>query len=166
MIKRPARVVPTSRFRYNAIAGGTRLRACKSFSNKELRLSGKDRIIPFDAFDLGHVLGKYREAIRKFNPQRFEDATVDAVVHEDTERNICVGYKDVTDREFWVRGHMPGMPLMPGVIMCEVAAQLASYYVHHHGTLGNNEMLGFGGLEGVRFRDTVRPGERLVVMVQ
>lgn len=128
-------------------------------------MPGKDRILPFDAFDLSRVLVD-RAGIRQFNPQRFEMEQLDAIVYDDSERNICVGYKDITDHEFWVRGHMPGMPLMPGVMMCEAAAQVASYYVHRHGTLGDGEMLGFGGLEGVRFRDTVRPGDRLVIMVQ
>jgi 3-hydroxyacyl-[acyl-carrier-protein] dehydratase len=128
-------------------------------------LPGKDRIIGFDAFDLNRVLVD-RAGIRQYNPQRFEMEQLDAIVYDDTERNICVGYKDITDREFWVRGHMPGMPLMPGVMLCEAAAQVASYYVHRHATLGEGEMLGFGGLEEVRFRETVRPGDRLVIMSQ
>jgi 3-hydroxyacyl-[acyl-carrier-protein] dehydratase len=77
-----------------------------------------------------------------------------------------VGYKDTGPDEFWVRGHMPGMPLMPGVIMCEAAAQLASYYTIRRDLLGGTEILGFGGLEEVRFRDIVRPGDRLIVVVQ
>lgn len=128
-------------------------------------MPGKDPIVPFDAFDLNHVIAD-REAIRGINPQRFEMEQIDAIVFEDIERQKCVGYKDITDREFWVRGHMPDMPLMPGVMMCEAAAQLASYYVHQHGTLGDKAMLGFGGLDNVRFRDTVRPGDRLVIMAE
>ena len=64
--------------------------------------------------------------------------------------------------EFWAHGHMPGMPLMPGVIMCEAAAQLSSYY-----TLKNKLMegvIGFGGMDEVRFRGVVRPGDRFVIM--
>ena len=38
-----------------------------------------------------------------------------------------VGYKDVREDEFWVEGHIPGRPLLPGVIMIEAAAQLASF---------------------------------------
>ena len=54
---------------------------------------------------------------------------------------------------------------MPGVIMCEAAAQLASYYTQKFDLLGS-EMVGFGGLEEVRFRDPVIPGDRLYVMTQ
>ena len=78
------------------------------------------------------------------------------------ERGTCVGYKDLGPNEFWVRGHMPGMPLMPGVIMCEAAAQLASYYTQRCGLMQG--MIGFGGLEEVRFRGVVRPGDRFVIV--
>ena len=63
----------------------------------------------------------------------FEMEQLTAIVFDDVERGICVGYKDIGPDEFWVRGHMPGMPLMPGVIMCESAAQLCGYFVQRHG---------------------------------
>jgi 3-hydroxyacyl-[acyl-carrier-protein] dehydratase len=59
---------------------------------------------------------------------------------------------------------MPGMPLMPGVIMCEAAAQLSSYYA-----LKTNLMegvMGFGGMEDIRFRGLVRPGDRFVIVTR
>jgi len=102
------------------------------------------------------------EDIRRYNPQRFEMEQLTGILFEDAERMICVGYKDLSDDEFWIRGHMPGMPLMPGVLMCEAAAQLASYYVQRHDLLGA-KVLGFGGLEDVRFRGIVRPGDRLLI---
>jgi 3-hydroxyacyl-[acyl-carrier-protein] dehydratase len=49
--------------------------------------------------------------------------------------------------------------------MCEAAAQLASYYVQKHDLLGA-DLLGLGGLEEVRFREMVRPGDRLIIVVQ
>ena len=103
------------------------------------------------------------EDIRAVNPQRHEMEQLTGVVYEDSEKHICVGYKDITDDEFWVRGHMPNMPLMPGVIMLEAAAQLCSYYVQKHDLLGS-AMVGFGGLEDVRFRDPVLVGSRLLLM--
>ncbi len=103
------------------------------------------------------------EAIRKYNPQRFEMEQLTAIVHEDSENHICVGYKDITSDEFWVRGHMPNMPLMPGVVMLEAAAQLCSYFTQKYDLLGT-EMVGFGGLDEVRFRDPVLPGSRLVLL--
>jgi 3-hydroxyacyl-[acyl-carrier-protein] dehydratase len=119
-------------------------------------------ILDFSEYDLDHVVADISE-IHKSNPQRFEMEQLTAVCFEDLERNICVGYKDLTANEFWVRGHMPGMPLMPGVIMCEAAAQLCSYYAHRH-HLMEDGIVGFGGLEEVRFRGVVRPGDRFVIV--
>jgi 3-hydroxymyristoyl/3-hydroxydecanoyl-(acyl carrier protein) dehydratase len=101
--------------------------------------------------------------IRKYNPQRFEMEMLTAVVYVNEQDYSCVGYRDTSEREFWVRGHMPGMPLMPGVVMLEAVAQLCSFVTQRYDLLGA-EMVGFGGLEGVRFRDVVLPGERLIVM--
>jgi 3-hydroxyacyl-[acyl-carrier-protein] dehydratase len=124
-------------------------------------VAGKDLIIDPAEYDLERVVADI-EQIRKFNPQRFEMEQLTAVVLDDPERGVCVGYKDTSDADVWVRGHMPGMPLMPGVIMCEAAAQLCSYHVQRHNLLGA-EMVGFGGLDNVRFRGTVLPGDRLVI---
>src|SRR3984957_19455583 len=104
-----------------------------------------------------------KEELRRVNPQRFEMEQLDAIPHMDREQHIIIGYKDVRDDEFWVRGHMPGYPLLPGVLMCEAAAQLCSYYVVTQGMM-QGEFLGFGGLENVRFRAPVRPGDRLLLI--
>lgn len=127
-------------------------------------MAGKNLIIDFSEFDLDRVIADVDE-IRKCNPQRFEMEQLTAIVFDDVERGICVGYKDVSADEFWIRGHMPGMPLMPGVIMCEAAAQLCGYHVQRH-NLMQTEMLGFGGLDEVRFRGTVLPGDRLVIAAE
>ncbi|MEO1497321.1 MAG: 3-hydroxyacyl-ACP dehydratase FabZ family protein [Planctomycetota bacterium] len=105
------------------------------------------------------------EEIRELIPQRGHIEQLTAIVHDDVEAGTVAGYKDLTEDEFWVAGHMPGLPLMPGVMMCEAAAQICSYFVAKHDLLGC-EMLGFGGLDGVRFRGVVRPGDRLVVVAQ
>jgi 3-hydroxyacyl-[acyl-carrier-protein] dehydratase len=124
----------------------------------------KQPILDFSEFDLNQVVADI-ETIRGYNRQRYEMEQLTAICYEDRQRHICVGYKDLGPDEFWVRGHMPGMPLMPGVIMCEAAAQMASYYTHRYGLMGDN-LIGFGGLEEVRFRGVVRPGERFVIVAQ
>jgi len=124
----------------------------------------KTLILDPSQYDLDHVLADIDE-IRRYNRQRHEMEQLTAICHEDRERNICVGYKDLGPDEFWVRGHMPGMPIMPGVLMCEAAAQMASYFTGKH-KLMDADVVGFGGLKDVRFRGMVRPGERFVIVTQ
>ena len=121
----------------------------------------KEPLIPFSEYDLNTVVADLDD-IRKYNPQRFEAEQLTAIVYINHDLRLIVGYKDTSEDDFWVRGHMPGMPIMPGVLMCEAAAQLASYYAVKYDLLGA-EMVGFGGLEDVRFRELVRPGDRLVL---
>ncbi|MBU6172931.1 MAG: beta-hydroxyacyl-ACP dehydratase [Planctomycetes bacterium] len=112
--------------------------------------------------DLSRIMAD-RQAIRANNPQRFEMEQIDAISLLDSTNHVIVGYKDVHSDEFWARGHMPAFALMPGVLMCEAAAQLVSFYIVHIGLL-NGDFIGFGGMEEVRFRGIVRPGDRLVLM--
>lgn len=119
-------------------------------------------IIDFNRFDENRVLADL-ETIRKYNRQRFEMEQLTAIVYEDTESNTAVGYKDLTENEFWVRGHMPSMPILPGVVICEIAAQLCSYFSQRLNLLGSDATLGFGGMNEVRFRGVVTVGQRLFV---
>ena len=122
----------------------------------------KEFLVDFAQVDFDRPLFGPDE-IRKYNPQRFEMEQLSAVVYVNEKDYSCAGYKDVTDKEFWVRGHMPGMPLMPGVVMLESIAQLCSFVTQKYDLLGS-AMVGFGGLEDVRFRDPVLVGDRLIVM--
>ena len=105
-----------------------------------------------------------KAAGQRFIPQRFEMSQLDGVLYEDTENLIAVGFKDTGPDEFWVRGHMPDFALMPGVIMCEAAAQLIAFLAGKH-NFAENGIVAFGGLDNVRFRHFVLPGDRLIVMV-
>jgi len=122
----------------------------------------KDFIVDLSQIDLDATIADADE-IAKLNPQRFEMAQLTAVIYENLEDNTCVGYKDITDEEFWVRGHMPEFALMPGVIMLEAIAQCCSFFCQRNDLLGA-DMIGFGGLEEVRFRDPVTPGDRLYLI--
>jgi 3-hydroxyacyl-[acyl-carrier-protein] dehydratase len=71
-----------------------------------------------------------KEAICRLNPQRFEMQQLDGILWYDKKKLLVLGYKDVTEDEFWIRGHIPDRPLMPAVIMVEAAAQLSSFIVN------------------------------------
>ncbi len=116
----------------------------------------------YTQFDFDQPLFDLDE-VRKVNPQRYEMEQLTGIVHIDRENNGLVGFKDVTDDEFWIRGHMPDFPLMPGVMLCEAAAQLAGFYARKYDLLEAGDYLGFGGMNDVRFRRPVYPKSRLII---
>jgi 3-hydroxyacyl-[acyl-carrier-protein] dehydratase len=114
------------------------------------------------AVDLTRVIAD-REAIRRVNPHRGHMEHLTAVVYMDTTSHVIAGYKDVRADEFWAAGHFPNFPLFPGVLECEAAAQLLSYYAMVN-KVCPGALLGLGGLDEARFRAPVRPGDRLVIV--
>ena len=103
-----------------------------------------------------------KEAVEKVNLQRFEMQHLDGVLWYDKEKFLILGYKDVTENEFWHRGHIPGKPLMPAVIMVEAAAQLSSFFIKQIYGLGG--FIGFAGIDSAKFRSIVEPGQRLYLL--
>jgi 3-hydroxyacyl-[acyl-carrier-protein] dehydratase len=115
------------------------------------------------AIDLDKVLFD-QEAIRAANPQRAAMEHLNAIVYTAPELGRIAGYKDVRDDEFWVPGHIPGRPLLPGVVMIEAGAQLASFYTRKFEQWTG--FVGFGGLEECKFRMQVPPNKRLYLLGQ
>lgn len=104
------------------------------------------------------------EEIRKHNPHRDHMELLEAIVHLDAPTHSLIGYKDIRNDEFWVSGHIPGRPLFPGVLMIELAAQVASFYTKK--VLGWKGFVGFGGVNECKFRQQVVPGQRLYILCQ
>ncbi len=103
-----------------------------------------------------------REDIEKENPQRYEMEQLDGIFWYEKESRLILGYRDIRGDDFWVRGHIPERPLMPGVIMIEAAAQLLSFYVKR--IFGIKGFIGFTGIENAKFRGQVVPGDRLLLL--
>ena len=117
--------------------------------------------IDIKKLDFDNVVAS-KEEIYKILPHRHDFMRLDAIVSLDTETMVMAGYHDVRDDEFWVRGHIPGRPIFPGVMMIETAAQLVSYYVMT--TTHRSGFLGFCGVEDVKFRGSVVPGDRIIML--
>lgn len=104
------------------------------------------------------------EEIRKLVPHRHEFALLDGIVFYDANTSDAVGYHDLRQDAFWVRGHIPGDPIFPGALMIEAAAQLASFCFGKKVANQGDRFFGFGAIDKVKFRSIVRPGQRLYVL--
>jgi 3-hydroxyacyl-[acyl-carrier-protein] dehydratase len=123
-------------------------------------------LVDFSRIDLNRVEVDI-EGIRKFNQQRFEMEMLSGIIHYDAADRSVVAFRDASMQDFWVRGHIPGRPIMPGVLICECAAQACSYFYGRSATAEQQgRFMGFAGLEGVRFRGQVLPGDRLVMVAK
>lgn len=101
---------------------------------------------------LGDCMNK--EEIMKILPHRDNMLLLDEVVFDG---NVSRGKKKITGDEWFLKGHFPNHPVVPGVILCEIVAQSAC------GFLSDGDMAGtlpfFTGLDKVKFRQSVYPGD-------
>ena len=102
--------------------------------------------------------------IRQLIPHRYPFLLVDRI--EEVEPGVrAVGTKNVTQNEPFFEGHFPDYPVMPGVLIVEAMAQVGAV-----GVMALEEFRGklalFAGIDGVRFRRQVIPGDTLRMEVE
>jgi 3-hydroxyacyl-[acyl-carrier-protein] dehydratase len=101
--------------------------------------------------------------IMELIPHRYPFLLVDKVIDLQPGSHV-EAIKNVTINEPFFQGHFPGYPVMPGVLLLEAMAQAGGILVAHN-EIGRSEgkLFMFTGMEKVRFRKPVVPGDRLVL---
>ena len=94
-------------------------------------------------------------------PHRYPFALVDRVVDYEPGKS-ATAVKNVTINEPHFQGHFPGRPLMPGVLIVEAMAQVGGLIVTQMPDLPKGLFV-FAGIDNVRFRRPVVPGDQLVI---
>lgn len=115
-------------------------------------------ILDLDSIDLDAVVYDH-DAIYSHMPHRFEFAMLGGICHLDREAGLSVAWRDCKVDDWWVRGHVPGRPIFPGVLQLEAAAQLTAFVTRYIDDF--ETFIAFGGVDHCNFRDTVIPPARL-----
>ncbi len=96
----------------------------------------------------------HREEIMKVLPHRDSMLLLDDVENKD---GVALGHYTVRGDEFFLQGHFPNRPIVPGVILCEILAQSACVLLQD--AMKQGELPVYTGLDHVRFRAPVLPGD-------
>ena len=108
------------------------------------------------------MLGK--EEIEKIIPQR-EPFLMSDRVEDYIPGESCTAYKEVKIEEYYFKGHFPGNPIMPGVLIVESLAQTGAVAIlSMEENKGKNAL--FGGIDKLRFKKQVVPGDTLKLEVK
>ena len=101
-----------------------------------------------------------QEAILKILPHRYPFLLVDRII-DLVPQEYVVGVKNVSMNEPFFQGHFPGKPIMPGVLIIEAMAQVGGILLLNAETDPATKLVYFTGIDNVRFRKTVVPGDVL-----
>ena len=104
------------------------------------------------------------EDIHKMLPHRYPFALVDRII-EYVPGERAVGLKNVTFNEPHFQGHFPGRPIMPGVLIVEAIAQVGGVVMTQMPDVPEGLFM-FAGIDKVRFRKPVVPGDQLIMTVE
>ncbi|HEV8385388.1 MAG TPA: 3-hydroxyacyl-ACP dehydratase FabZ [Candidatus Acidoferrales bacterium] len=102
--------------------------------------------------------------IQKILPHRPPFLLVDAILEMERLKYI-VGVKNVTINEDFFRGHFPGKPIMPGVLIVEAMAQTGGLLLLQEVEDREHKLLYFVAIDDARFRRPVVPGDQLRIEV-
>ncbi len=114
-----------------------------------------------------------RQDLERWNPHRGALALLDAILWASDDLKRAVAVKHVRPDEFWVAGHFPSRPMLPGVLMVEAGAQLASYLFYrrqsHDKGVSDHKVedgliAGFTRINEASFRGIVEPGDALIIL--
>jgi UDP-3-O-[3-hydroxymyristoyl] N-acetylglucosamine deacetylase/3-hydroxyacyl-[acyl-carrier-protein] dehydratase len=105
------------------------------------------------------------DGIHNILPHRFPFLLVDKIVDLVPQERV-VGVKNVTVSEWFFQGHFPGRPVMPGVLIVEAMAQVGGILTLDAVTDPVGKLVYFAGIDNVRFRKPVRPGDQLCFEVE
>ena len=97
-----------------------------------------------------------KEEIMQILPHRDDMLLLDEVSMDGSD---AVGHYLVRGDEFFLRGHFPGNPIVPGVILCEILAQSACVLMKD--AMAEGKLPVYTGLNNVKFRSPVRPGDTI-----
>jgi UDP-3-O-[3-hydroxymyristoyl] N-acetylglucosamine deacetylase/3-hydroxyacyl-[acyl-carrier-protein] dehydratase len=103
------------------------------------------------------------EQIMNILPHRFPFLLVDKILHIEKGKRI-VGVKNVSVNEHYFEGHFPQYPIMPGVLIVEAMAQVGGILILSE-ERNTGRLIYFTGMDNVRFRKPVRPGDQLLIEV-
>ena len=105
------------------------------------------------------------EDIQRLLPHRYPFLLVDRIINY-VPGQLAVGIKNISFNEPQFQGHFPGRPIMPGVLIVEAMAQVGGVVLTQMPEFPENGLFMFAGIDKVRFRRPVVPGDQLVMTVE